>query len=236
MAYQQEKTELLFEALRCGEVNSFVDLGGCFQVNGIYSFLLCNMKKGRKGFVIDAMVTEETRLLAKHSGGNLVAIEGVFGNESLRQTISHVDMVIMFDVLLHQADPPWHVILSEWGTKANMVVIFNPMFKAATKSFRFISRGKDWYKKHIPYMEEEEIDNMFDSPDVIDESWGVPFKDTPGFWQWGITTEDIIHRMGLIGFQMVYMKSYGQYEKGLRTFPWMRKEGYIFTRNTGEKT
>ena len=68
----------------------------------------------------------------------------------------------------------------------------------------------------------------FSRHDEFNTEQGVPYRDMYDFWQWGITQKDIITTLAGEGFELVYLKRYGAFD---RSKPWVVNDGMIFERS-----
>ena len=106
ISVNREKFRLIdrtFSSLFPGD-RSFADLGGIWKVNAAYS------RYSLKKFPIDRGILFDTDI---PSGLNsrlrryqkLEVIQGDFGDQTIVDRIGYVDVIYVFDVLLHQANP-----------------------------------------------------------------------------------------------------------------------------------
>jgi hypothetical protein len=212
-------------------VRSFADLGACFGVHAGYTLDLLNNHNIDGAYVVDGRVTP----LSRKRGENypqLHFVSGLLGDPAVAAQVPDVDALLMFAILLHQVSPSWDEFLEMWCRKTRVVVIFNQMWKRDAKSLRLISKGKDWYLENVYHKNNKrgDIDLWFSQHGTVNRKTGRKAEDTYKFWQWGITTEDLINHMIRLGFMLEFREDYGPFPFGNKPLPWFHDEGFIFVR------
>lgn len=89
---------------------SFSDLGGVWGIDGAYTFYILKKYHIEHSFLVDTDFTQKTERKGRRFG-SLKMIKGNFGSMEAAKNIGHVDVVLLFDVLLHQVNPDWDKIL-----------------------------------------------------------------------------------------------------------------------------
>lgn len=220
------KANLIDKAYKKCKFSSFADLGGCWGVNGGYTFYTLSSYDIVKAYIVDNFVTEIATRNAK-AYPQLTIIQGDFGNSGVIDKIDTVDAIIAYDILLHQVSPNWDEILRKYSDKTNLFIIYNQMFTGSKKTTRLIELGKEEYLKNTPYREngdESRIDNWFRKHDEIDPRFNKKYKDSPNFWQWGITDADLVNKMWGLGFKVEFMENYGNF----KSLPLIENHAFLF--------
>lgn len=220
------KAALITEAVTKLKIESIVDLGACWAVNGGYSFHALETGNITRSVIVDGNITDLTKLRAEKYD-NVKLIEGMLGDRSVIERVGEIDAIIMFDILLHQVKPDWNEFLSLWSQKSDCLIIYNQNWEKTKNTVRFIDRGLEWYKQNVYFSNEENTDKWFGEHDIYDERQGKLKKDIYNFWQWGITTQDMINTISNLGFKLKAFYEYGSFNAN---FPWIVKEGFIFTK------
>jgi hypothetical protein len=226
------KTEMILKAFDAYDVRSFVDLGGCYMVHGGYSLIgLLHFTNIDRAVIVDGRPTR-TSFDRTQVFPELELIKGNFGDSSVLERVGGVDAVILFDVLLHQAEPDWRQILKLYATKCRVMLIYNQQWIGSRESRRLSELSKeDWlhetplnFDAHgniLPHRQQyfENLDNINDE---LNQKW----RDAWFVWQWGITDADLISEMWQNRFGLMSMKNHGQ-SFGLPNF---EAHEFIFTK------
>jgi len=94
--------------------HSFADCGGVWKIEGSYTFYTLDTYKIEKAFLIDTNLTPIVReRSANHE--NLMLINENFGNRKVLDLLGNVDVIFLFDVLIHQVNPDWDDILKMYA-------------------------------------------------------------------------------------------------------------------------
>jgi hypothetical protein len=221
------KAELALRAVRRNGVKTFADLGGCWGVNGGYTYFLADNTDIQHGYILDQYITKLTRERGSRYTNITLLGDRVFNDRALIGEFPKVDALIMYDILLHQVNLNWDEFITAWAKRTNTLIIYNQMWSLHANTVRFIDFGREWYKKWVPYPNAEFTDDWFDNFDAIDPSTQRRRRDTHLFWQWGITRNDLIKHVESLGFRLQYFEDYGPVET---EFPWVPLQGFIFTR------
>src|SRR5947209_12278611 len=117
------KAHLLSAAIKRYRLKSLVDVGGCWGVNGGYSFYA--LSEGAEQIVIaDGEITELTRTRA--AGDPRIELrQGMLGDARFVASLPRCDAAIVFDVLLHQVAPDWNEFLALYAERVDHFVIYN---------------------------------------------------------------------------------------------------------------
>ena len=218
------KLKLIDELLsRAPEIKSSADLGACWGVDGGYSRYLLDKHSLERSVIVDQHITDGT-LAWTNNEPRAVPTQGLFGNDETRQKVGNVDMVIFFDVLLHQVSPDWDEVLAKWAPQTKYFLIHNPMWTIGSETLRFPDHGFEWFKANVVYQHEGRLKDWFDKLDEFDTEQNKKKKDIHNFWQFGITERDLLAKMEALGFSC----EYNSYFKSRVGKPWIQNFGYIF--------
>jgi hypothetical protein len=207
-------------------IRSFADLGACFGVHAAYTRDLIENNEIEKAYVLDQFVTK----LARERCAPFQQIQfvtGLLGDASVVRQVPNVDALLMYSILLHQVAPNWDDFIRLWAEKARVIIIINQNWKAGPETLRLPDQGLDWYLKWAFWTDEAATRAWFNQADQPDPLTGRKRRDLHQFWQWGITTEDLILHLRSIGFRLDYFENYGYFNQRV---PWFHNEGMIFVR------
>jgi hypothetical protein len=219
------KADLISLAAQMYNLRSLIDVGGCWGVNGGYTFHAMKNAGVKHAGIIDGSITELTRERAQYVP-NVHLITGGLGDRKVVEKLPAMDIALIFDILLHQVSPDWDEVLALYAEKVDHFCIFNQDW-VGEETIRFVDEGPDWYMKNVIYTDEQRTREWFDKHDEMHPSLGKPWRDVYFFWQWGITSADIVKVMNRLGFQLDFMWNYGTRYKHL---PKIEDRGYLFSR------
>lgn len=186
------KLKLIDRVIGMNNITSFADLGGVWGVNGAYSFYLLEKHSIAVGYLVDNHFTNEV-LRKAGSHPQLTLVKGDFCIESTLDKIPEVDLVLLFDVLLHQVK--WEDVCAYCSKKATFIVIHNPQW-LREESVRLLNLGKEEYFRVVPHSEKRGYyENLFTKEGD---------RDCPGVWQWGICDGDLITTLDKMDFRLVF--------------------------------
>jgi hypothetical protein len=224
-----DKLKLIDEIFRVAQPvpRSFADLGGVWKVNGAYSLYTLRKKSIEQGVLIDTDFPPglEEKLLI-HS--RLRLIKGDFANLNVFSRLGKVDVIFLFDVLLHQANPSWNTVLSAYGEVAQSIAIFNQQYVLGDNSVRLTSLSLKDYIAIAPRGREELYRYVYAHGDEIHPTYNKPWRDIHNIFQWGITDKDIRTQMKSLGFREVYFKNCGKFSN----LPAFENHAFIFVRDS----
>ncbi|BDZ69413.1 hypothetical protein [Methanobacterium ferruginis] len=190
---------------------SFADLGGVWGVDGGYTFYTLNKYPIKSAFLIDTNFNDAVTIKSqKHK--NLTLIDSNFGEKSILKQLGKVNVIFLFDVLLHQVKPSWDEILKMYSSICNCFVIYNQQFIGSENTVRLLDLGFEEYFENIPHKKEDPtykalFENMYEIHPQHQRIW----RDIHNVWQWGITDSDLKSKMEDLGFDLQYYKNFGQF-------------------------
>jgi len=190
----QSKLELIDECFKNDKtISSFVDLGGAWQVHGGYTFYILSKYPIKKACLVDDNVLEPVKASAVDYP-QLKLIETNFGSSN---AITKTDVILFFDILLHQVNPDWDKMLEMYAPKTKYFLIHNPQFNNNT-TVRLLDLGKDEYFNQCPKL----TNNVHYNKLFTEQEHEV--RDIHNIWQWGITDKDLQDVMTNLGFELTY--------------------------------
>ncbi len=206
---------------------SFADLGGVWGIDGAYARYAADAHAVERGVVVDedftdAYLRNEQRLPA------LTHVQGNFGSPAVADAVGQVDVVMLFDVLLHQVDPDWDAILELYAARCQRFAIVQPQWNEQ-ETIRLLDLGEAGYLDAIPKREDAHgsiYDGLFERLDDLNEQRGRRWRDVHDIWQWGISDHDLIARMAALGFGLRLYENSGPWQ-GLARF---HEAAFVFDR------
>ena len=207
--------------------NSFADLGGIWKVNAAYTFYILKRFHIDRAFLVDTSFTPRVNKRASRYS-QLTSIRENFGTASVQRTISHVDIVLMFDVLLHQVRPNWDEILKAYSDVADCFVIFNQQYVESEKTFRLTDLSLEAYKAIVPTRREKLYDFIFSHKSEENSTHKRAWIDIPDIFQWAITDDALRTVMQKLNFQEVYYRNCGPFSSS-RQF---ENHAFIFVKDS----
>lgn len=197
-------------------ISSFADLGGIWRVEGGYTYYILSKHKISDAYLFDDFISPIT-FRKSLSYPQLTLYQLNFGSPEALSKLSKVDMILLFDVLLHQINPNWDEILEKWAPKTKYFVIYNQQFDAK-KTVRLIDLGKEEYFKNVLHNPKQYYNYSLLFTDRDDE-----VRNSTHIWQWGIIDDDLRDVMRNLNFEEVYFKEYDRWGKSRFT-----NKGFVF--------
>ncbi|MGI8803962.1 MAG: hypothetical protein ACR2KV_17670 [Solirubrobacteraceae bacterium] len=202
---------------------SLADLGGVWAVDGGYAFHAA----ARPAVTRVALVDEDfTSTVVERAGrdGVVELVGGNFGDPAIAARVGEVDIVLLFDVLLHQVRPDWDDVLDLYAARTRCFVIVQPTYAEAGPAVRLLDLGVESYLALVPDVPiHQEALARLDEPN---ERRGKPWRDVHDIWQWGIGDAALRAKLGALGFELAHHESAGRW-RGLEHFD---DSAYVFVR------
>jgi len=171
-------------------------------VEGAYTFYILQNYTPQRAHLVDDLVTPAVEVRAR-SFPQLRLHQGLLGERQIAGRLGRLDTVLLFDVLLHQADPDWREILELYASRSRRMLIFNPQFVAGQRSVRLLDLGLDTYFDLVPHdREEPTYSRWVERMEETDPVRGLKWRDVHDVWQWGITDRDLCVKMRELGFRL----------------------------------
>jgi hypothetical protein len=224
-----EKLDLLSRAcaLVPGGLRTSVDLGGVWRVNGAYTHHLATKLAMKKAIIVDTdFAAAALKRLEKH--GAVHFIKGDFGDDGIVNDVGPVDVVVLFDVLLHQVAPDWDEIIRKYASITNCFIVYNQQYVRGGETIRLTDLPFEEYTACVPRLANGIYREVYDHADEPCPRYGKNWKDIHIIWQWGITDNDLRKVFDTAGFREIFYRNYGRFGN-LRHF---ENHGFIFVKKT----
>ena len=204
---------------------SFADLGGVWRVEAAYTIYTLKTFPIQSAVLVDTNVSPllDQRL---QQFPNLRVVQGDFGTHEVSDTIGPVDVLFLFDVLLHQVDPHWDDILRRYARQARVIVIYNQQYISGSETIRLTDLPLSVYKALVPRRRDRLYEFVYEHGSERHPEYGKPWKDIHNIWQWGITDDRLRAVMNDLGFLERLYRNYGMFSD-LRAF---EDHGFVFVR------
>jgi hypothetical protein len=221
------KTRALDVAIEAVGARSFADLGAVWAVEAGYTFYGLRNPHITRACIVDETITPSVRERA--AGDHRVKlVEGTFGDPVVLRDIGFVDVLLAYDILLHQVRPDWDDFLRTYAPLTRCFAIANPQWTAQPEGVvRLIDLGRDRYLANVPPMALH--DHLFDRLDEINEERHRPWRDVHDVWQWGITDAALRDVMTKLDFHLVHEGTGPRW----RELPNFTDRVAVFSRNRG---
>jgi hypothetical protein len=221
-----DKIDLIDFAFTILKAKSFADLGGVWRVEGGYTFYALDVFQPNKGVLVDTSpIPTVMNRLKKYP--KLKFVHGNFGDTSHAREVGPVDAIFLFDVLLHQVDPDWDLVLDMYAPQARILVIYNQQWIGSATT-RLLELGEEGYFHNVPHSRgEHPYDDLFKKldephPQYHNRLW----RNVHNIWQWGITDEALQSKIKTLGFKMQYYRNCGRFGE----LPNFENHAFVFSR------
>lgn len=218
------KAQMISDAVERYGIRSTIDVGGCWGVNGGYTFHALGTGKIERAVILDGYLTQLTRQRAANEP-RITLREGDLGDAALIDSVPPCNAAIIYDVLLHQVAPDWDEFLARYARKVDHFIIYNQDWDGE-RTIRFLDEGPEFYRRHIPD-HPERLEYWFRNLDNPHPTIKRRWRDVHSFWQWGITPRDVIETMRRLGFELDWFNYFGPWSP---EHPKIRLDGYLFRR------
>ena len=216
--------DLTFTQLSPG-AKSFADLGGVWKVNGAYAVHTIKKFRVERGVLVDtnypAKVSSELEQYA-----TLQVLQGDFADPAIVEKVGKVDVVFLFDVLLHQANPDWDEVLARYAAQCSCFLIYNQQFVRGEETLRLTDLPFEKYIELASDHAGEFTRYVYDHADQIHPEHKKPWKDIHNITQWGITDRGLREAMARLGFKEVFYRNYGTFID----LPAFENHAFVFVR------
>jgi hypothetical protein len=208
---------------------SLADLGGVWRVNAAYARYALSRHALDRAVLVDADISE--RLYRGLSAiERLTIIQGDFADASIAEQVGPIDVVLFFDVLLHQANPDWDAVLARYASLARCMVIYNQQYLPSESTVRLTALPMEEYTRIISDDRTEIYEEVYARKNEIHPGYRKPWGDIHEIIQWGITDRDLRATMERLGFSEAYYRNYGRFS-GLPAF---ENHGFVFVKRGSE--
>jgi len=210
---------------------TFADLGGVWGVDAAYTFYIMKKYKINQGTLIDTNFTDSV-LSRQTEFPNLHLLQGNFGDKKIIDQLENIDVVLLFDVLLHQVGPNWDELLAAYTKKTKLFCIFQPQWVKSKTTVRLLDLGKDDYFANTPHDPcHPTYKALFEKMYEINPEHNRIWRDVHNVWQWGISDKDLVDVMEKLGFSLKYHKNCGQFG----TLVNFENHAFVFEKQMGPK-
>ena len=205
----KNKIDIINKIFSEKKFKSFADLGGVWGVEGGYTYHILSNFDINASFLVDTNITEIVKNKSSmHS--SLTLIEGNFGDEKVYNQLPQVDLIILFDVLLHQVNPDWDEILEIYSKKADHFLIYNQQWIRGSESIRLLDLGEVEYFNNTPHERDfGPYRDLFKKLDELNISHNRLWRNVHNIWQWGITNQSLLSKLDSLGFELQYYENCG---------------------------
>jgi len=206
---------------------SFADLGGIGVVYGQYSMHAMDNPAVEKVVLVDDFLPglEHEWVADETSSRGIDVVHGNFADPRLTERVGDVDAILLFEVLLHAADPDWDDLISMWAPHTKTFVVANPQW-TGPETVRLIELGRERYLGVVPDTSNHRA--LFDRLDVEVPHLGKPWRNAHHVFQWGITDEGLTAKMREEGFELASSAECGAF---LGNSPNFTNKWFVFGRS-----
>lgn len=194
---------------------TFADLGGVWAVDGGYSAYAAGNHAATRGVLVDDAFTPRVHAHAE-ALGTLELVQGNFGRPEVAERVGEVDVVLLFDVLLHQVAPDWDEILDLYAPQTRSFAIVQPQWNEAGV-VRLLDLGEKEYLAAVPARGEPVYEGLYGRLDEINPDRGRPWRDVHDIWQWGVSDQALAAKLEALGFRVAHREIGGAW-RGLDRF------------------
>ena len=183
---------------------SVADLGGVWAVEAGYTRYALERPGVERAVLVDTGLTDTVRGFAA-ADPRLRLVDGEFGSPASVAAVGQVDVVLLFDVLLHQVGPDWDDVLRRYAQTSRCIVVVEPTY-TGDEVVRFWDLGEAGYRANTP------TDGAlpdWSQLDEIDPRYGRPHRDVHEYWQWGLPDAARRDVMQGLGWRCAYWADYG---------------------------
>lgn len=202
---------------------SCADLGGVWAVDAGYTFYCLEKHAADRAVLVDENFTDPVRRRARDFP-QLELVQLNFGQPEAAERVGSVDLVLLFDVLLHQVAPDWNQILELYVPTTRAFGIVNPQYVRGAETVRLLDLGRETYLDLVPPLPIHE--GIWDRIDDFDPARGRIARDIHDVWQWGIVDDDLVATMDRLGFELTYFENAGAW----RGLPAFENHAFVFAR------
>ncbi|MFV1989155.1 MAG: hypothetical protein ACC652_00265 [Acidimicrobiales bacterium] len=206
----QNKGLVIEWAFDAYQIDSIVDLGGCWGVNGGYTFHALRLGDMRRAVLVDGRITDLTRQRALEFP-QLELVEAALGSRETVEQVGKVDAAIMYDILLHQVDPDWAEFLARYSELVDTLIIHNQGW-LGPETVRFPDFGVDEYIERVYHPSEESVREWYEQHDEMHPGQNKPWRDVHNHWQWGITAKDLVSTLWDLGYRIDFFHNHGHFD------------------------
>ena len=211
-ALQVPKLRAIDIAVERTGARSVADLGGVWAVEAGYTRYALSRPGVERAVLVDTGITETVRGYAA-ADQRLQLVPGEFGAPESVAAVGPVDVVLLFDVLLHQVDPDWDEVLRRYAEVARAIVVVEPTW-TGEDVVRLLDLGEEAYRAVTPA---DGAIPDWATLDEVDPRYGRPHRDVHEYWQWGLPDRARRAVLEGLGWRCTYFADHGPW-RGLERF------------------
>ena len=204
------KASVVEFALANFEIRSIADLGACWGVHAGYLLHALDLVELDRAVVVDGSITDLTRERAE-PWSQVEFVEAALGEQTTVDKVGKVDAAIMFDILLHQVSPDWPEFLERYSNNVDTLIIHNQGWRG-DETVRFPDFEVDEYLRRVYQHDERGVREWYSRHDQWHEAQQRPWRDVHNFWQWGITTKDLVGILWDLGYAIEAFENVGLFD------------------------
>lgn len=209
------KVELVDLACRRTGARSLADLGGVWAVDAGYALHALDRHGLDRVVVVDDDFTPGVEGRAARDPDRIELVRGNLGRPEQAERVGRVDLVLLFDVLLHQVDPDWDEVLELYANRTGAFALAGPWWDHTAATVRLPDLGREEYLASVPDQEEHRM--LHGRLDEVNERRGRAWRNVHDVWQWGIADADLRAAMDRLGFDLAHFERHGRW-RGLERF------------------
>ena len=207
------------------QARSFADLGGVWKVNAAYTIHTLKKYHIERSFLVDTDISGPLTLRLRQFS-NLAVINDDFASPFVVEKAGNVDVLFLFDVLLHQANPDWDEILERYAAHCSCILIYNQQFVQRDETIRLTDLPLDQYIALASDHNYELTRYIYEHRNEIHPRFKKPWKDIHNIAQWGITDRTLRETMTRLGFREVLFRNHGIFIN----LPAFENHAFVFVR------
>jgi hypothetical protein len=204
------KASVIDHAFARYDLTSFVDLGGCWGVNGAYTFHALRRGGVQRAVLVDGTITDLTRERAVDFR-QLELLEAALGDEQTAKQVGDVDAAIMYDILLHQVSPDWTDFLGRYADTTDTLIIHNQCW-LGPETVRFPDFHVEEYLRRVYHTDPDRVREWYGQHGEFNVEQQKSWRDVHNFWQWGITAKDLVGVLWDLGYRVDYFHNAGLFD------------------------
>lgn len=210
------------------EATSFADLGGVWKVNAAYTIHSLRQQGVKRGALVDTDYPRRLREKLQNLP-QLKVVQGDFGREETAAEVGEIDVLYMFDVLLHQANPHWNEVLAMYAKSCTCFVIYNQQYVLGEDAVRLTDLPLEKYAELTSDYRYDFYRQVFEHKSEMHPQHNKPWGDIHNITQCGITDKALRMTMANLGYDEVYFSNHGRF----LDLPAFENHAFIFRRRMG---
>ena len=199
-------------------------MGAIWGCDGEYTFYAKEKYPVSRAVLVDFEIPLEVKKRSISCG--IACVEGYVGDVQVVSKVKKVDVLFLFDLLLHLVKPDWNEVLRLYSLISDHFIIFNPM-RLGDRTVRLLDLGERRYFREICHSPTDApYGTLFKDLNGIHPVHGIPNRDVFHIWQWGIADKSLRACVSRLGFDLSFREEYEAWGSA----PNFMNIGYIFSR------